>query len=386
MMDQTRNSTTVCTVARYALGTSTCTNDHDSGTVSAVVHRNRLLYLDGLKSLGATVSEDTRAHYLSRLALAGDEPMAGEYVPLFLCDLLHLPSIAAGSIAVPWLEMYAYALALDDSIDKTKQTSLKRAQYGRIAGALLGRCFSTWKDRLEAYPDLINLFHMYREQSMMAVYEETNRLHLTSTIKSVQSLCSDEHIRSGRKSALLKFCAAALSVEYRGRLLLPIEEAGLDEFCAAVQIFDDVADIGEDCDEGRMSYPLRVANTELRWRFGKCLDKENLDAESGIAAFIFSGVAKEVFTVASSYLQSAFLKLNVPNNTTVSDYALFLETEAVGASARIDTVLSQKRPMVEKVANALARGEFANTIEKEPYRSLWRDVRNEFIAMARARN
>lgn len=191
-------------------------------------------------------------HYEERLRRAHGHPMLGEYAPFMVGDLFALRPHAIEQLAFPWLLLYEYSLLLDDLIDQERVFSRSELLLSQML--LTSSC--------NEYRRLIG-----ESRSPWAAYDSYQHEWLLGMLNEMQALsfkeaCSPLEMvnQQGRKSAIVKFCAASLVYLDKGRLLSSQEQQGIDHICSGIQLLDDLTNVLEDHREGRHNFILELTH------------------------------------------------------------------------------------------------------------------------------
>jgi len=249
------------------------------------------------------------AYYEERIQRSGSNLMFGEQVPFLLVDLLGTSRVSAERIMLPWALLYAHSLLLDDLLDQPDRMDPIDVILSQI---LLDRAVSGFRDSVGTDPAIWNSFERYRQESLNAMVHEIQQSRRPTTVDAAGQLTYQ-----GYKSAVAKFCAAALVYVEQQRALSATEEDALEGICVAVQLLDDLQDIAEDRAANRYNYILHRAS---RWLGDNCIVDFDPPSEGAVVepiayrlALILSRAVQSSWNLAQGHLAKALAVLAPPS-------------------------------------------------------------------------
>lgn len=211
--------------------------------------------------LNSTLNE----HYRERINYSHGLPMLGEYAVYIAGDLFEIKSDIINNLAFPWLLFYEYSLLLDDLLDKSRPNWKHELV---LSQELLEFSLHEYRKILGNNNPLWETYKAYQNEARYAILYELNWSNIRNHNKESKVI-----IQQGRKSAMLKFCAATLVYLERNRLLTKEEEEGIDLLCAGIQLLDDLTDITEDHKAGRLNFILAETYNWIKFHEYKGSDK-----------------------------------------------------------------------------------------------------------------
>lgn len=361
--------------------------DEQLAPIAVEILSIRSAFLDHLDTLPAPFGESIKRHYLERIVRAGDRHMLGEYGPFLLADVLRVPQKAATSIVIPWLVLYEHTLLVDDIVD-VKGSSW--AQDVLLSQILFDDFVSLWQERFFECPNLWQAFRTYHTEGVSAALKEMEQsLDATPEPRHDVNGDCDEHLIMGRKAALVKFCAAALSIEFRGRLLNPIEEGGIDKICAGIQLLDDLSDCAEDYKEGRDAFILRIAFDKIRGHHDfNFVVRNDLSEDELISFLILSGATTHVAKLACHYLTSGLAALDVMPDSATGRYLLSLVENTSCAAAAIEEMFTDNPHLIETMLLSFLKGDdsWKRLLAQSVYGDIWAEIKSRFNRIPNAAN
>ena len=348
----------------------------------------RSMFVEQVSSFPAPFNELIMRHHLDRQIRAGDRQMLGEYAPFLLADLFQVPLCGVSEIAVPWLILYEHALLIDDIIDEGGPSLAGDVLLSQV---LFDDFISLWRDRFLKYPDLWQAFRQYHREGAFAALEEVAQRSATSCFHTPQPTkwSADRHLLMGRKAALVKFCAAALTEEYSGRLLSAHEECGLDKLCTGIQLLDDLTDSLEDYVRKLYTYPLRAGFEWLRTHHHVQSPQERLFSDDEVLSLlIISGIATQVARLASTYLIDGLKDLQIQHNSIAAGYFLSLAEYNSRIAEELDRTLNENPRFVEVLGFSLCQGEasLVQLLDDPLNKTVFMEMKGNFKRIATASN
>lgn len=356
--------------------------------IAVEVNKIRTLFLAQLSRLPSPFDELAKKHYLGRLVRAGDRHMLGEYAPFLLADVLQIRGASVAEVIIPWLVLYEQVLTIDDVID-VRGASL--AQEVLLSQVLFSEFVSLWREKFYANPPLWDAFCKYHREGALAALKEVERAgeQTSATASTGFGLNSEFHLSNGRKAALVKFCATALTLENKGRLLTKEEEQGIDKLCAGIQLLDDLTDSVEDYLEGRLAFPLREGLLWLHKLDGRGTIRQGQLGEDEITfVLLASGAAVKVAKLSCSYISSGMSELRMTNESATGKFLISLAESSAHSAEGISNMLSSNSHRLRLMSLALVEGgdSFKKLITTPEYISIWDEMKTHFGRIAVASN
>jgi hypothetical protein len=372
---------------QHQAATIASANEHLT-PIAVKILEMRVMFLDHLDSLLPPFNEQAKQHYLTRLVRAEDRHMLGEYAPFLLSDVLRIPDKALSDIIIPWLVIYQHNLLVDDIVDVKGQLISEEILLSQV---LFDNFVSLWRNRFSKHPDLWQLFSKYHGEWILATFKELRKSSEISAPLVHDSIewATDYHLTMGHKSALVKFCAAALSIEYKGRFLSPGEEIAFDKLCAGIQLLDDLSDSIEDYREKRYTYPLMTGFEWLQRRHDlTSLRQRTLSDEEILSVLILSGVTGQVVKLSRGYLAEGVSDLQITPDSPTGKYLLSLIEDNSRIAKTLDSIITTNSSLIERMIHSLCEreGAFEDLLTDPTYESIWKEMKRCFKPVATASN
>lgn len=363
--------------------TTTNSNDHLM-PIAVEIFKIRSMFLDHLNSLPCPFNEIVKKHYLARLVRAEDKHMLGEYVPFLLADILQIPNKVVSNFVVPWLVLYEHALLVDDAIDVKGSNWAENILLSQI---VFNDFISLWQNRFSKYPYLWQIFCNYHTEEISSVLGELRNNSGINTSELSYSVAdvSDIHIMMGRKAALVKFCATALSLEYKHRSLNSCEEIGIDNLCAGIQLLDDLSDSIEDYRESRYTYPLKLGSKWLRQRYGlESMCRQAQTYDEILAAVLLSGVTSEVLNLSCRYLIKGIEGLQISYNSATGRYLRSLVENNSSTANTLCRIIAEEQDHVHAMVLSIWKYKrpFSLLVNDPIHGNIWKQMKDCFQSIA----
>ncbi|HUT73669.1 MAG TPA: class 1 isoprenoid biosynthesis enzyme [Armatimonadota bacterium] len=262
------------------------------------VERQREWLFEGVSDFPSALKEVVITNYGSRVARGHGKPLLGEYAPWLLADMLPLSNRqVVAEVALPWMNLYAYTLFIDDVLDIDKKADAVPLMLA--SQLLLERGFTRLHSLLPSGCNVrlrIDQYFLEAANAVLIEMQEHRGL--------LRGYSPEEVDRLGRKIAFLKLCAACLLAadghggEDQAALLLPV-----DELATGMQLLDDIADWEEDL-KAHSFTPLltqTLCDVEARWP-DSIRNRGNFTSEEVLAAMVVTGALENHIALGISWL------------------------------------------------------------------------------------
>lgn len=225
------------------------------------VRGTRARFLRSLRYLPRTIRARARAHIYQRLgpAVRHPLPLIGEYAPWLAADLLGIKDVrSVRQVAVAWLHLYFFTLALDDVID-SNTTARQGSEY--ITSCLLlqrglSNLISLSKGSKKLTSSIDSAFSRTAEAAIHELATHRNRISRYSATE-INAL--------GRKIGLLTICPAAVG-GLRKICCEDLKEVdrAFEKLATGIQLLDDLTDWRDDFDVGNLTVPITLSALRQR--------------------------------------------------------------------------------------------------------------------------
>jgi hypothetical protein len=363
---------------------SLCTEGEVLEPVARRLLTLRANFFDCMGTLPEPFGSTIKDHYVERLVRSEDRHMLGEYAPALLAQLLDIPEDPSDGITVQWLALYECSLLFDDVVDNAGS---RRAEWALCAQFLYDYCLFGWEPYFEQYPGLRTKFGEYHAQAIAAALFEIQQSEHWCVRNPVDAL-PEMQAAMGRKAALVKFCGAVLSLQFKRRLLDSVEEEGIDSLCAGIQLLDDLTDSVEDNKSGHDNYVVRLALGRLLGRDGIWPTVAYLRSDELTAILVLSNVWSEIVRSVEGFLRKGLSALSGGAETMAVRYLNSISANCRDTAQTIECLLLADTSVIARMRLSLCASPdvFLALVESEPYRSTWRQIVAAVRGLATASN
>jgi hypothetical protein len=231
---------------------------------------------------------------------------------------------------------------------------------------------SLFRNRFAAHPDLWDIFQNYYHQFVLATLPDFH-----AQVGGINLPAFNDSLNLGRKSALVKFCAATLSLESRGHALCPDEDTAFDSLCAGVQLLDDLTDFHEDYEHHNYSLPLRSA---FLWLVSRVRDttyaETRLTSDELIALVALSGSFSATVELAQQCITTGTERLNISTESNVGRYLAGLLEYSRSTNESLEKLMSQSPSSILAMKCQVGRepGAFSRLVSEAGCDAVWHEM------------
>lgn len=321
-------------------------------------------------SLNNPINEILKNHFKERLNRLENVPMLGEYSVLVFGELFSISKKIIQENLLPWFLLYEYSLLLDDLLDKKRLNWELELLASQI---VLDKSLSEYLKVIGNNELAFKTFEKFRRQSVDSMIYEI----LWSKNRLVNSTDISVNIQ-GQKASLLKFCITSLITRKDNRLLSIDEEKSLNDLCAGIQLLDDLTDIFEDHQEGRMNIVLQET---YKWIYKNSQMKtfNEIDYNHLTIGLIYSGNLNITLDIASDLISRA-IDLNWVNKKSHAySFLKHLIIDCKTSSEKFDRLLENSNLNSLMITTTFNSSNVAKSIsESHELETLWKKI-NEYL-------